>query len=435
MGGRPCFVLIILFLSIFLKQIFAQENVNLKELFLEAESFFLYEEYSDALPVYIKLKEAWPENYNFDYKIGRCYLNLSFERHKSIEYLELAVNHASPSYKENSLKETSAPIDALYYLGDAYRINKQLEKAIATYKAFKEIASAKVFDLKLVDHQIEVSQRALELIKQPVDIVETNLGSIVNTRFSETHPVISVDENMLVFATRLPFYQAMFYSKKIDGIWTTPVNMLPELGVDGDCYPSSISVDGTELYLYRSDQYQGDLYVTNYKNGHWTKIRKLNENINTKYWESHACVSHDGKTLFFTSNRKGGFGGLDIYKSERTTGDDWGPAQNLGPLINTSYNEETPFILDNGKRLYFSSFGHDNMGGYDFFYSEINADQTWSRPVNLGYPLNTTDDDIFIHPLGDGSVAYISKYDPNGFGRSDIVRIEIKSIPHTTPTP
>jgi len=410
-------------------QLQAQDKSNPKETFAEAESYFLFEEYAEALPLYVKLKETIPNNYNLDYKIGRCYLNLPYEREKSIDYLESAVKHISLLSKETTIKEERAPLDALFYLGDAYRINNQLEKAIQTYREFKERTTNKIFDFTLVDDEIKACQLAMIMEKRPIKVTSVNLGDIINTRFSETNPVVTPDENMIVFAAKLPFYQAMFYSKKENGKWSMPINMIPELGIDGDCFPTSISSNGSELYMYRSNEYLGDLYVTNYKDGKWTKIRKLNNNINTKYWESHACISSDGKTLYFTSNRTGGFGGLDIYKSTRFSiyTDEWGPAQNLGSVINSNYNEDTPFITSDGKRLYFSSFGHETMGGYDIFYSDLNDDGTWCKPVNIGYPINSTDDELFFNPIKDGSVAYMAKYDPKGFGRFDIFRYEIAS--------
>ena len=421
--------LLFLFLifSCYLVKLSAQDKSNPKETFSEAESFFLFEEYLDALPLYIKLKDEFPNNYNLDYKIGRCYLNMPYEKTKAITFLETAVDNISIVSRDNTLKEQKAPLDALFYLGDAYRINNQLERAIQTYNDFKKRTTDKIFDFTLVDDEIKACRLALILEKRPVTVVAVNLGEIVNTRFSESNPVVTPDETMIVYAAKLPFYQAMFYSKRENGRWSTPVNMIPELGIDGDCFPTSISPDGTELYLYRSNEYLGDLYVTNFKNGKWGKIRKLNGNINTKYWESHACISSDGKTLYFTSNRKGGYGGLDIYKTTRasTTNDDWGPAQNLGPVINSSYNDDTPFITADGKRLYFSSFGHETMGGYDIFYSDFNADGTWGKPVNMGYPVNTPDDELFFNPLKNGSIAYVAKYDSKGYGKFDIFRLEL----------
>lgn len=422
-------LLIIFSININLK---AQDKSSLKVNFTEAETYFLYEEFTEALPLYIQLKDKYPGNYNLDYKIGRCFLNMPYDKQKSIQYLENAIKHISIIYKESSFKELNAPLDALFYLGDAYRINNQLARAIQTYQEFKQRVSDKVFDFSLVDHEIQSCEQAMIMEKKPIDETEMNIGDVINTRFSETNPVVSADENMIVYAVKLQFYQAMFYSKKVDGKWTTPINMIPELGIDGDCFPTSLSADGTELYMYRNNEYQGDLFVSNYKNGKWNKIKKLNGNINTKYWESHACISPDGLTLYFTSNRDGGYGGLDIYKSTRpsVTSNDWGVPQNLGPVINSPYNDDTPFITEDGKRLYFSSFGHESMGGYDIFYSDLSSDGTWSKPVNLGYPINTTGDELFFDPLMNGNFGYMAKFDPKGFGKYDIFRYEIFSDRH-----
>ncbi|MDQ1296827.1 MAG: Tetratricopeptide repeat protein, partial [Bacteroidota bacterium] len=156
----------------------------------------------------------------------------------------------------------------------------------------------------------------------------------------------------------------------------------------------------------------------------------LNDNINTKYWESHAAISHDNQKLYFTSNRKGSLGGLDIYVSEKDTAGNWGPPSNLGPDINTPYNEETPFLSKDDKTLYFSSKGHFNMGGYDIFYSTILNNGKWSVPLNVGYPVNSTDDDIFFKPVNQGYIGYFAKYTPDGYGDQDIYRIEIFSENH-----
>ncbi len=409
---------------------FGQLNDNVKQQLLDAESSFLYEEFNEALPVYMKLKDRYPDNYYLDYKIGRCYLNIPFDRQKSLIYLKLASNSVkiSKTNKDGSFKENEVPLDVIFYLGDAYRINNQLDKSIEKYQEFKNKADKKIYDLKLVDNQIQACKRAIIMEKRPVDISIQNLGKTINTKYSEIHPVISEDENILLYAAQLPFYQAVFYTKKTDGVWQQPVNIITDLGIDGDCLPTSISADGREAYFYRSDEFRGDLYVSNFINGKWTKIRKLNDNINTRYWESHASLSHDGKTLYFTSNRPGGMGGLDIYKTQRTSGDNWGPAQNLGPVINSSYNEDAPFITADDKRLYFSSFGHETMGGFDIFYSDKDANGNWTKPVNIGYPVNTTGDEMFFCPAKNGTVGYFSEIDSTGFGKYDIVRVEIFDI-------
>ena len=146
--------------------------------------------------------------------------------------------------------------------------------------------------------------------------------------------------------------------------------------------------DGTILYLYKTDNFDGNIYSAEYVNGNWTPIKKLNKNINTKFYESHAAISSDGKKLYFTSNRDGGYGGLDIYVSEKDASGDWGPAINLGNTINTPYNEDTPFITLNDSLLYFSSEGHNGMGGYDIFRSD-KSEAGWNAPENLGFPVNS----------------------------------------------
>jgi tetratricopeptide (TPR) repeat protein len=405
--------------------LFAQVHSNVKEQLLEAESNFVYEEFNEALPIYMKLKDRYPDNAYLDYKIGRCYLNIPFEKQKSISYLQKAEVKMSRTSKDGNFKHNEVPLDVIFYLGDAYRINNQIEKAIDTYQDFKNKLDDKTYNVKIVDDDIQACKRAKILEKDPVEVIKLNMGGVINTRFSESHPVVSEDESIILYSSQLPFYQAVFFTTKVNGTWQQPINIIPDLGIDGDCIPTCLSADGKEAYFYRSDEFKGDIYVSNFINGKWTKIRKLNNNINTKYWESHASLSHDGKTLYFTSNRPGGIGGLDIYKSQRTLGDNWGPAQNLGPVINSSYNEDSPFITADGKRLYFSSFGHETIGGYDIFYSDLDANGNWTKPVNIGFPINSTDDDVFFCPIQNGKVAYISEYDQNGFGKTDIIRIEI----------
>ena len=181
----------------------------------------------------------------------------------------------------------------------------------------------------------------------------------------------------------------------------------PALNAGEDCSSCSLNRDGTELFLYKTDNYDGAIYSSKFVNGAWTPIKKLNKNINTKFYESHASISSDGKKLYFTSNREGGKGNLDIYVSERDATGDWGPAVNLGAAINTPFNEDNPFITENDSVLYFSSEGHSSMGGFDNFKSQ-KIESVWKTPVNIGYPINTTDDDKFFQPVNNGKNAYYS---------------------------
>jgi hypothetical protein len=403
----------------------AAQNTNLRDIFLSAESYFLFEEYDEALPLYLRINRQDPENDNVNYKIGVCYLNNPYEKNKSIFYLEKAVKNINLKYKENNYRETSAPLDALYYLGNAYRINNELGKAKTYYNLFLEKMDPMVFDEEIVNDQLKAIEIAESLKARPIDFDYSILGENINSRFSDERAVISGNESKLVYISKLQFYDAVLFSEKVNGKWSNPRNIIPELGVDGDVYPTCLSWDGTELFLYRSDDFIGNIYVSKYKQGKWTPIEKLNENINTRFWESHASISKDGTKLFFSSNRKGGFGGLDIYVSERFPEGDWQTPVLLGPSINSKYNEDTPFITEDGKKLYFSSFGHQGMGGYDVFVSVLNDDGSWAEPRNLGYPINSTADDLFFHPYRNGKFALYSRYKEDGFGRHDIYNYQV----------
>ena len=404
-----------------------------RETWLEAESYYLFEEYADALVYYLQLNRFYPDNDNINFKIGVCLLNDPFRKEESITWLEKAIQNTDPKYKEDSFRETKSPTEAYFYLGNAYRINNQLDSAISTYRKFKEIGDPDVYDFGLVDKQIESCEHAKKLMGDPIDFDMVNLGDRINSRFSDVNPVISGDRTKLVFLQKQAFTDAFFYSEKIDGQWSYPRILNPDLLLDVDdfAYPTGLSYDGTLLLLYKSDDYNGNIYVSRNVDGQWIPPEKLNDNINTKYWESHACFSRDGKNLYFTSNRKGTNGGLDIYVAQFDEKEqDWGKATNLGRTVNSEYNEEAPYISMDGQTLYFSSYGHYNMGGYDIFYATLDDKGKWTQPVNLGYPINTTDDDLFYEASGDAFHAYLPKIRPEGLGRTDIYAIEIFNADH-----
>jgi tetratricopeptide (TPR) repeat protein len=396
--------------------------------FLNAESWFLFEEYREAEDIYQKLLMRDPENDNLKYKIGICLLNDPYRKGESIAYLLDASNNINPDYKESSFKENSAPPDVLYYLGNAYLVNDMLDPAIETFERFLKILDPEVYDDMLVKAQIKACENAKRLKTMPVDFDITPLGPPINTRYADINPVISGDGKKMAFVTEQPFFDEALFVEKVDGHWSLPMSLTAMLGFDENVYPVGLSYDGTEMLLYYDDEHIGNLYYSRYEDGLWLPAVKLGENISTKYWESHGCFSKDGKSIYFTSNRKGTFGGLDIYRSDRLPDGGWGVPENLGPTVNSRYNEETPFITEDGQTLFFSSYGHFNIGGYDIFYSKRNKDGSWSEPVNLGYPINTTGDDLFFQPVKNGFGGYQSRLIETGEGRFDICYLELYSV-------
>ncbi len=416
---------------------YTQEYYQLEEMFLDADSWFFYEDYEEALPLFLRVLDADSLNYNVMYKIGFCYLHIPGQKHKSIPYLENAINKTTFNYRKNTYTEKEAPVDALFYLGNAYLVDNRINEAIDAYSGFQnaisrtqKAANKDIFDMEYVQRQFDACRNAIQFQYEPISFVAKNIGNKINTRFNEFNAVVSGDGSTLVFTASLQFYDAIFYSKKDStGQWSYPINLMGQLGVDDNSATTGLSYDGTELYIYRDDDFDGNIYVSYFKDGLWSKVRKLGENINTKYWESHASVSPDNNTLYFVSNRDGGFGDLDIYVSERSTDTTWGKAKNLGEVINTQWNENTPFLTPDGKRLFFSSEGHQGMGGYDIFYSELSENQNWTEPVNIGYPINTTDNDIFFVPFESGKFAYSSQFSKQGYGGQDIYHYQLFHIP------
>jgi tetratricopeptide (TPR) repeat protein/SOS response regulatory protein OraA/RecX len=395
--------------------------------FANAESWFLFEEYNEAEFIYQKLLRQFPEDDNLKYKIGICLLNDPYRKDQSIRYLLDASKNINPEYKEGSFKEQTAPPDVLYYLGNAYLVNERIDQAIDAFHRFQDIMDPAIYDEELVQAQIQACENARKLMAMPVDIDLYPVSQEVNTRYAETRPVISGDGNRMAFVTEQPFFDEALFIEKVDGQWTLPMSITSMLGFDEDIYPCALNYDGTEMLLYYDDDHIGNLYSSRYNDGFWLPAEKLGENISTKYWESHGSFSKDGQTLYFTSNRKGTYGGLDIYKSKRQPDGKWGEPENLGSTINTRYNEETPFITEDGQTLYFSSYGHYNMGGYDIFCSKKNKDGSWGTPVNLGYPINTTDDDLFFLPVNNGFGGYQSRIEKDTRGRRDLYFMDIYS--------
>ena len=409
-------------------QIYSQEYQEiLRNIFFDAEYYLMEESYPDALVEYHKLyTRGYKDNANINYRMGICYLNVPGEKDKSIPYLTNAAQSTTTRYKEGIFSESKAPIDVFLYLGNAYRISNELDRAINAYNKYKELIGDKESEmLAYADQQITACNNARTAMEKPVYFIRAHTGERINGRTSDYNPVVSPDEEVMIYMTSLKFYNAINMATKADGEWSAPVNITPQIQSDGDQHVNCLSLDGKEMYLNKEDNFNSDIYYSKFEDNQWIPSEPLGKRINTKYWESHACISPDGKELLLTSNRKDSYGGMDIYISTLDEDGEWSEPVNLGDTINTRLNEDNPFFSSDGKRLYFSSQGHYNIGGYDVFYADRQADGSWSKPVNLGYPLNTTDDDLFYMPIGDGKLAYQAIFDDENIGSRDIYRFEI----------
>lgn len=409
--------IILLTLLVASASVFSQP-VDHKAVFADAEYYFLYQEFEEALPLYQKLLDDAPNNANFNYRVGQCLLNIPGKKVDAIPFFEKASKNVSPSYNEGSYKEEAAPENVLFQLGEAYRISGKLDKAIEAYNSFKDLLKPNdLYNYDFVQHQIQACERAKVLMNQPLGITEHNIALFNSPLHYSYSPILSADGKTLVYTVQEKFYDAIYVvNKKADNTWGDPVNITLDIAVEGEVYATSVNTNGTQLFLFKNDRGDGNIYTTRFLGGRWQKVEKLNKHINTRYWETHASITNDGKRLFFTSNRKGGVGGLDIYCSNLQPNGEWGLAVNLGKDINTAFNEESPYFLNDSESLFFASQGHNGIGGYDIF-SSIKVNETrWSQPTNMGYPISTTDDDMFFFPVDQnkGLVSLLDKSSETG---------------------
>jgi len=406
MGKRGIVFLIML---VVILPVIGQKNSELKEIWKEAESHYLYGEYELANPLYLMLNDLRPGNYNIKYKIGNCYLNIFDEKPKAIPFLEEAVRSTSYNSKPGKIKEMRAPLDAYFSLGNAYRITNRLDSALNTYRFFQQLIteSSEMQNQEFVNQQMQACNVASVQMKNPVNVLIQPLKEYINQGSVNDRPVLSYDGSTMAYTEKRGLESVVYVTRREGDSWATPVDITLEAGMGTDCHTTSLNSDGSELYLFKNDNYDGNIYVTRFVDGQWSQVERLNKNINTRFYESHAAISSDGKKLYFTSNREGGLGELDLWVSEKDVTGEWGIPSNLGNVVNTPYNEETPFISGDGNTLTFSSEGHGSMGGYDIFLSKLSSG-LWTSPVNIGYPLSTTDDNIAFQPFSNGNFGFYS---------------------------
>jgi tetratricopeptide (TPR) repeat protein len=388
----------------------------------DADYYLMEKEFSKAKNIYLNILRSEPDNANVKYRLGICYLYSEDEKEKAIQYLEEAGQKVAEKYNPSSFKEINAPIDALFLLGSAYRVNNEIDKALEAYNRYKAYLDPKDdYNQEVINQYIRNCNLARDMQKNPVSMIATNLGKPINTEMPNYNAVISGDGKTLLYIAPGRQGYDIFMSTYADTAWTTPRNINSLLGTGKYMKTSDLSYDGLTLLLVLDNPMNSDIFVTHYSKGRWSKVEALGKEINSKFNETHASLSSDGKTLYFTSDRKGGEGDLDIYRSELNEKGAWGKPVNLGPAINTRFNEETPFVTEDGQQLYFSSEGHDGIGGYDVFRYDFNNPEAGA--VNLGYPLNTTDNDLFYVPRGDGSTAYYSFRGSDSYGGRDIYKV------------
>lgn len=400
----------------------AKNNIEKGDEFFEKGAVF----YKLALDPYLAANKFNPNNALLNYKIGKCYLYSNYKL-KSIPYLEKALS-----------LNPNVDLQLHFVLAKAYHLDMQWDKAIQEFKMFLQtIGKGDEFnELKEeVNKHIEECNTGKEMVKHPVRVFIDNAGPEINTQYSDYGPVISADESIMLFTSRRPnttggqidpmineYFEDIYVSTKKGNKWTPAVNIGAPINTNDHDANSGLSADGQKFLIYIGKN-NGDLYEAELKGESWSKPEHMNKNINTDFHESSACYSPDGKSVYFVSDKPdGGFGSRDIYVSVKDEKGRWGKAVNLGNVVNTKYGEEGVFMHPDGKTIYFSSQGHKTMGGYDIFKS-VYENGKWSEPENLGYPVNTPDDDVFFVISASGKHGYYASFNANGYGEKDIYMI------------
>jgi len=398
-------------------------------------------------------------------------LPLATTNKDAIKYFAAANRSLDDRVYDDAIKQLEKAIaaddkftEAYAVLGDVYRIKKDNKQAIVSYRKVLEINPdfnraiyIKLGEIEVSDSQYTEAQQhlekyltypnisdpnsafaqkliadckfAIQALQHPVAFKPISMGPEINTDADEYSPVATADEKTLIFTRQLNGNEDFYQSTMKDGKWQTATYLSDKINTPNFNEGSaSISQDGKFLFFTGCNRPDGlgrcDIYVAEKKGDDWGKPFDLSPPVNTSGWESQPSISADGRTLYFVSNRKGGYGGYDIWKSVLTPRG-WGEPQNLGPNINTAYNEQSPFIHADDSTLYFCSNGWPGMGGQDLFVSKLGKDGVWQKPVNLGYPINTNGDESGLTISANGSTAYFSSNNLNGMGGFDIYTFQM----------
>lgn len=437
-------------------QVLPRNNDNFNEEILEkpvkkqyniADGYWDDQNYDFALKIYQNIQNEVPKTAFLNFKIGECFSKgmLSKNNDSALHYLSQSTQNVSGDIQfdvsDNSLEP--APIFAYLEFAKLLRKNKKIVEAEENLKSFEEALGNNVSDewRKTLQRENKICETAKLLIANPVNINISNLEN-VNSKYPEYGPVVSADEKTMIFTSRrkikntttsqpkdiidFGYYEDIYISKKDNkGNWGEPELISDKINSSGHEATIGLSVDGQQLLIYSAQEDpQGDIYYSKLNGKDWSKPIAF-EALNSKASETHACFSADGKTIYFTSNRKGGFGGYDIYKVTMLPNGEWSKSLNLGPKINTELDDRAPFIHPDGVSLFFSSNGHETMGGFDIFQATDLGENGWSTPENIGYPINTAEDDVSYATSVDGKRSYYASKKEGGKGENDIYLITI----------
>lgn len=390
----------------------------------EARALFEGEQWSDAAKIYRRLLPVDTAFADVYYELGLCEMMMPSQRDKADGRFEVAARHGS--------------VEGRYQLALARHRQQRFDEEIELLNAYKRSRDREVEDAE-VDRRIAMAHNAKLLTASPVELRIRNLGAAINSSAHDYCPLVTADGRTMYLTSRREgtmggfkdpsgqYFEDIYVAQLKDDIWSKAANVGAPLNSYVQDATVGLSPDGNEMIIYRTSQdlVSGDLFLTKRMQGVWQKPERMTDRINSPAHEPSATISPDGSEIYFTSDREGGFGGRDLYRIRRLPNGEWSLPLNLGPTVNTANDEDAPFMHSDGTTLFFSSNGHNTMGGYDIFKATLlDPDMNvWGKPENMGYPLNTVNDDIYFCLSEDGQTGYFSSERTGGLGGQDIYQV------------
>lgn len=383
----------------------------------KADNYYEIEKYRLALKYYKRAYKKDTTDLYLAYQMANCYLKMNTDRSKALPYLYQAYDTNPKAYLPHIFLD----------MGIAHFHNHEFIEAIRYLEYYRNYVPTEKH--AIIERYIDYSLSADTMVLKPINVEFINLGKTINSRSDDFNPFVTRDDTRMLFSSESDLRSIrVFMSKRknYNEDWEQCKPAGKTINQSNDQIISGLSPDGDALFLFFNnyDPENNDIVMSNFNGEDFDEAKVLTGKVNTNKREEGACITLNRDTLFFASNRPEGFGGLDIYMTRRLPTGNWGEPVNLGASINSPYDDNYPSISENGKVLYFSSKGHSSMGGYDLYSSEWNSVfHRWSKPHNLGYPINTTYDNNNISILDNGRYAYVAANRPEGYGQLDIYKV------------
>jgi len=396
---------------------------------IEADEYFAQGvgTYNLARDLYLTAHQYNSENPELNFLIGVCYLYTD-DKYEAIKYLRKAYE-----------KKPNISPEINYLLGRAYHLVVEFDKAVEHYNEYRKSLSPQelIKQVDFIDKLIIECKNGKDIIAERKRLIISNMGDSINSIYDDYYSIFAANDSVIYFTSRRPigmkskrnefdnkFYEDVYFSSLTGGEWSSAMPLNKKIDSKKNDAAVGISPDESQLFIYRGEDKGGEIYVSELKSGEWKSPKPWESRFSSDESESSVFFTQTGDTVYYISaNEDLTLGGKDILMSVKSIKGKWSKPINLSSLVNTKYDEQGIFLTPDGRTMYFSSRGHNTMGGFDVFKTVMQTNGTWSDPVNMGYPVNTPDDELFFCLSANGKAAYVSTIREGGVGAKDIYKL------------